>query len=109
MIQRCCPNKTRQDKIAGDFNQWDLSSALAEFCDMIEVTTPATRGDRHIDKIFTNWPDYIEDSGCIPPLETETVDGQKSASDHNIQYCCFVARGVRERVGLQDCYRYNSH
>ena len=72
--------------VAGDFNQWDIASALAEFSDMTEVTTPATRADRHIDKIFTNWSDDISESGCHPPLVTDLVDGVRTASDHNIQY-----------------------
>ena len=74
--------------IAGDFNQWDVGSALAEFSDICEVSTPPTRGLRHIDKIFTNWGEEIEESGCVPPLETEIIDGVKTSSDHNIQYLC---------------------
>ena len=72
--------------VAGDFNQWDLAGALAEYCDMVEVQTPATRGDRHIHKIFMNWNEHVEESGCIPPLQTELIDGHQTASDHNVQY-----------------------
>ena len=72
--------------VAGDFNQWDIGSALAEFSDLQELSTPPTRGDRHIDKIFANWHDHVEDGGCLPPLETEAIDGVKTSSDHNIQY-----------------------
>ena len=32
--------------VAGDFNQWDIGSTLAEFSDMAEVSTPATREGR---------------------------------------------------------------
>ena len=72
--------------IAGDFNQWDVGSALAEFSDISEVVTPATRGDRKIDKIFTNWSEYVEEGGCSPPLQTEEIDGNVTKSDHAVQY-----------------------
>ena len=72
--------------IAGDFNQWEVGEALAEFSDMTEVLTPPTRGDRHIDKIFTNWAEDISDSGCLPPLSTIVAEGLGTNSDHNVQY-----------------------
>ena len=72
--------------VAGDFNQWDIAGALAEFSDIFEASTPPTREDRKIDKIFTNWPDFIEEGGCLPPLQTEQVAGQIRKSDHNVQY-----------------------
>ena len=72
--------------VAGDFNQWDIAGALSEFSDLEELSTPATRGDRHIDKIFMNWPEHIHEGGCVPPLETEEVEGVKTFSDHRIQY-----------------------
>ena len=82
--------KNRHDEplilVGGDFNQWDVNSALAEFIDMQEVVTPATRGDRKIDKLFTNWPEYVEEGGCCPPLQTEEIDGVINKSDHNVQY-----------------------
>lgn len=72
--------------IAGDFNQWDIELALAEFSDIFEVTTPPTRDGRKIDKMFTNWHNDVEEGGCLPPLHTEVIDGLSSPSDHNIQY-----------------------
>ena len=72
--------------VAGDFNQWDISSAMAEFSDMTEVSTPPTRDGRKIDKMFTNWHGDVEEGGCIPPLQTEVIDGQSTTSDHSIQY-----------------------
>ena len=72
--------------VAGDFNQWDVGEALAEFSDIVEVSTPATRDDRKIDKIFTNWSEFIEEGGCLPPLQTEEIDGVVKKSDHNIQF-----------------------
>ena len=83
-------NKHREPyiMIAGDFNQWDVCQALEDYEDLIEVVTPPTRGDRHIDKIFTNWHDDISDAGCVPPLETELLGMSKTYSDHNVQYAC---------------------
>ena len=72
--------------VAGDFNQWDIADALSEFADMQEVETAATRGERRIDRTFVNWHDEVEDSGCLPPLETEAINGVKTPSDHKIQY-----------------------
>ena len=72
--------------VAGDFNQWDIVGALAEYSDLQELGTGPTRGDRHIDKIFTNWHEDIDDGGCISPLETEEVDGRCTPSDHRVQY-----------------------
>ena len=81
--------------LAGDFNQWDVAEAVSDYDDLQEVPTPPTRGDRNIDRIFTNWGDDITDSGCVPPLET---DGEnRTYSDHNVQYACARLPG-RERV-----------
>ena len=74
--------------IAGDFNQWPVADALKDYPELIEVSTPPTRDDKHIDKIFTNWDSEIHDSGCVPPLETEGSDLTRTYSDHNIQYLC---------------------
>ena len=74
--------------VAGDFNQWPVAEALADFAELVEVATPPTRDDRHIDKIFTNWSEDIYDAGCLPPLETEGTEASKTFSDHNIQYLC---------------------
>ena len=72
--------------IAGDFNQWEVGEALAEFSDLEEVITPATRGDRKIDRIFLNWRDQVTESGCLPPLSTVVLEGLGSDSDHRVQF-----------------------
>ena len=74
--------------IAGDFNQWLMAEKLEEFCDLQEIPTPPTRGNRKIDKIFLNWSDDVDDAGCLPPLETELEGERKTYSDHKIQYVC---------------------
>ena len=40
--------------VAGDFNQWPIQHALENFVDLREVDVGPTRGDRQIDRIFTN-------------------------------------------------------
>lgn len=73
--------------VGGDFNQWDIADALADYPDMREVATPPTRKDRKIDKMFVNWSDLITSSGCLPPLEAENAEGLvTSTSDHRIQF-----------------------
>ena len=74
--------------VAGDFNQWPVADALQDYPELVEVPTPPTRGDRNIDKIFTNWSDDIYDSGCVPPLATDNSAETVTYSDHNIQYLC---------------------
>ena len=74
--------------LAGDFNQWDVQEALLDYPEVQEVLTPPTREDRRIDKIFTNFHDDISEAGCVPPLDAELLDGRRTESDHNIQYCC---------------------
>ena len=93
--------------IAGDFNQWDIGAALAEFGDIEELVTPPTRADRKIDKIFTNWSDCVEEGGCIPPLRTEEIQGSFSESDHNIQYC--IARIPRKEPVKWESYSYRPY
>ena len=70
--------------IAGDVNQWDIATALEDYPDLVEILTPPTRAGRNIDKIFTNWP--VIKATCMPPLETEELDGKKTKSDHLIQF-----------------------
>ena len=72
--------------VAGDFNQWEVGEALADYDDLEEIITPATRGTRRIDRVFMNWTEDVEDSGCLPPLETNNPDGNNTKSDHLIQY-----------------------
>ena len=75
--------------VAGDFNQWEVGDALGDYPDLVELQTPPTRLDRHIDKIFLNWYDEVSESGCLPPLETEEAsNGATTQSDHRVQYFC---------------------
>ena len=73
--------------VAGDYNQWNISGALEDFPDMVEVLTGPTRNDRRIDRIFTNWRENIDSYSCLPPLEADLPgeDGSIPRSDHRIQ------------------------
>ena len=55
--------------LAGDFNQWDIASALQDFPDLLEAPVGETRGDRSIDRVFLNME--LRESGTVPPLETD--------------------------------------
>lgn len=74
--------------LAGDFNQWKIEEAVQDYPDMMEISTPPTRNDRNINHIFVKWLDDLLDSGCIPPLESEELDGEgtRRYSDHRVQY-----------------------
>ena len=73
--------------LGGDFNQWEGETAVAEFPDLREVDVGPTRGDRAIDRLFTNMGRSTIASGTVPPLETDN-----SVSDHRIAYATFRVR-----------------
>ena len=52
--------------IGGDFNQWDVAGALQDYPDLREVSVGATRDDRQIDRLFSNF-DQVEAFGTLPP------------------------------------------
>lgn len=70
--------------VMGDFNQWNIAEALDDYPDLLEVVTPPTRNGRRIDRVFLNWP--VIKADCLPPLETEEIDGVKTKSDHMVQF-----------------------
>ena len=69
--------------IAGDFNQWSPQELLDEHPALTEVVHGPTRGDKSIDRSFTNFGRSIVESGTLEPLETE--DGN-ARSDHRIAW-----------------------
>ena len=85
-MKRCVPDALIM--VAGDFNQWEIGEILLDFADLHELDTPPTRGDRRIDRIFTNWSEDISDCGVLPPLDTSAPDDRITYSDHGIQYLC---------------------
>ena len=52
--------------LVGDFNQWKIEDHLADFPDLMEHPVGVTRGQRCIDRIFTNIPGVVEE-GTVPP------------------------------------------
>ena len=94
--------------ISGDFNQWDLQSALQEFRDLNKIDGGATRGSRLIDRTFTNFEDITEAS-TLTPLQTDEEDGPVRSSDHRT--CFYTARLRRKEryKWLSYSYRYNNH
>ena len=68
--------------LAGDFNHRPVEEAVEDHLEMHEVPHGNTRGNRAIDRTFTNFTRAITECGTLPPLETEV--GQ--ASDHKVAY-----------------------
>ena len=73
--------------IAGDFNQWKIQDALANFADIKEVLVGCTRGRKAIDRLFVNFTRSVREYGTLEPLETEGEEGLATKSDHKIAYC----------------------
>ena len=61
--------------VAGDFNQWKISDALADYNDIKEAQVGNTRGSRSIDKIFVNFSRSIV---CLLYTSPSPRDRQKS-------------------------------
>ena len=67
--------------VCGDFNQWKLPEALQEFRDLKEVNVGPTRGDKAIDRTFTNFA-KITEAATLNPLQPDSQEG--SPSDHRL-------------------------
>lgn len=65
--------------IGGDFNRRDISDAVGDFEDIVEIVHGPTRGREKLDRTFTNIEDTNSDTRVLPPLETEAG----TQSDHN--------------------------
>lgn len=75
--------------VSGDFNQWDITTALEEFTDFVESSNDPTRGTLTIDRTHTNF-DEITVCGTLAPLYTE----DEKESDHLV---CYNAAKLRRR------------
>ena len=69
--------------VSGDFNQWDIGCAHQDYADIVKSAVGPTRGGRCIDRVFTNFSDFVQGAGTLPPLET---DCRNKKSDHMIAY-----------------------
>ena len=93
--------------VAGDFNQWRVDQALAEFPDMTEADVGPTRKDRCIDRIFTNFNRSVKASGTVPPLEVEPGSAG-TKSDHRVAYIDASLPKIRSYTWESYSYRYKS-
>ena len=74
--------------IMGDFNQWKVNEAVDDFADVREVDVGATRGERKLDRVFTNLSRSVVEAGTLDPLATEAnEEGEVRLSDHRVAYC----------------------
>ena len=91
--------------LAGDFNQWDMKSALRDFPDIYEVQVGPARGDRAIDRIFTNIK--ASTAGVLPPLETDRdpETGRAKMSDHLIAHATLEMERTPKSEDLTYSYR----
>ena len=85
--------------VAGDFNQWEVTGAMAE------ADVGPTRKDRVLDKIFTNFGRAETESGTLPPLEVEPGT-PGAASDHKIAYVRAALPRLRSFEWVTHQYRY---
>ena len=67
--------------VGGDFNQWKIDEALADFVDLSEAPVGPTRQGRSIDRLFMIIP--VSAAGTVPPLES---DDSSKKSDHLIAF-----------------------
>ena len=92
--------------VAGDFNQWDIGDALAEFQDLKEVHIGSTWGDRAINRLFCNMHRGISASGMVPPLQTTGEDGRIARSNHMVTYMKTKVRRRETFEWLTYTYRH---
>ena len=69
--------------ISGDFNGYDVASFLSDYPDLVLLETSPTRGDRHLDLLFTNFNEHIAESGVLSPIESDSG----VPSDHRVVHC----------------------
>lgn len=92
--------------VSGDVNQWALEDALFDYPDLSEILSPPTRGDSRIDRSFTNLGEPYEIL-CLPPLQTEPdLDGNRTESDHRIQY--FATKVEKKPKPVWTTYTYRT-
>ena len=91
--------------VAGDFNQWDIGAALANFPDLSEAPVGAMRGGRSIDRIFTNFGEQISRSYTVPPLEADDPENGRP-SDHRVAVVTANLPRVDAFRWLKYSYRY---
>ena len=83
-----------------------MKTALRDFPDVYELQVGPTRGDRAIDRIFSNIVSSA--AGTLPPLETDRdpETGRKKLSDHRIAYGTLVMERAPKTEYLTYSYRY---
>jgi hypothetical protein len=88
--------------VAGDFNQFRIEQSLSEHSDLKECEVCPTRGERSIDRIFTNFE--TKESGSLEPLEPD--EGAKGApSDHRVAFCRAIVPGKESNPWSVHQYR----
>ena len=60
--------------VSGDFNQWKVDETLEDFPDLSETDVGPTRGNRLIDRSFSNFARSVRECGTLPPLEADCAE-----------------------------------
>ena len=68
--------------VTGDFNQWPIQDIIEDHPDLGEIIFGPTRGDRLIDRTFTNFNRSIKETNVLQPLEAEAGN----VSDHKMTF-----------------------
>ena len=89
--------------VAGDFNLWAVEEALEEFLDIPETHQHNTRGNKCIDRIFSNFGEFVVNTQVHPPLES---DDSLKKSDHLVVLMEAVLPRVEAFEVLRYSYRY---
>ena len=87
--------------VTGDFNQWPLEEAMADYVEFNEVRCGPTRQGRSINRMFTNFPYSV--TGTVPPLES---DDSSKKSNHKVAFMSASLERAAPVVWLTYQYRY---
>ena len=93
--------------VMGDFNQWEVETALQEFWDMGGSSAGPTRGSLKLDRIFTNLG-QIKEVKILAPLSTSSDTGSVKESDHKVVYLSASIERKERYKRLSYSYRYNN-
>ena len=93
--------------VSGDFNQWDIGTAMEEFRDLRETEAGPTRGNRTIDRTFTSFA-TVKESKVLKPLQTDGDDGHLRESDHGVFFLTGEIERREKFRWLTYSYRYKN-
>ena len=95
--------------VTSDFNQWKAENYLDSFADISEAPVGNTRGNKAIDRTFTNMGRSIVEAGTVLPLETLGEEEELKRNDHRLSFCRFrLKKKISYRWETFICRRLNN-